>query len=253
MKKKIEDDIMNNKINNPIEVKEDIKDNNHKEIKEDIKDNDESNNSKKIEEHFNKIENPKRIENRNDEDSINLDDSIKNHRRKNDNSLKMNSYLYESFGSDSKSISLEPNSEDNDKLHQLKMMLLIKNNLDYEENSRDLDLDSNSNSLNNSASQKKYLNKKLINQQINAKISISDDEEMKPEIRKDRIMLDKMKMDDLNKEKSIEIDISADNDKNNEIEWGYNINSMNSLQGDKQANDNKENNKLVKNEKIFRK
>lgn len=123
---------MNNKINNPIEVKEDIKDNNHKEIKEDIKDNDENNNSKKIEEHFNKIENPKRIENRNDEDSVNLDDSIKNHRRKNDNSLKMNSYLYESFGSDSKSISLEPNSEDNDKLHQLKMMLLIKNNLDYE-------------------------------------------------------------------------------------------------------------------------
>ena len=247
--KKIEDDILNNKINNHIEVKENIKDNNHDEIKEDIKDDDDNNNNNKIEDHFNKIENPKKIENRNDEDSVNLDDSIRNHRRKNDNSLKMNSYLYESFGSDSKSISLEPNSEDNDKLHQLKMMLLIKNNLEYEEeNSRDM-LDSNSNSLNNSASQKKYLNKKLINQQINAKISISDDEELKPDTRKDRIMLDKIKMDDLNKEKSIEIDISADNDKNNEIEWGYNINSLNSQQGDKPANDNKENNKLVKNEK----
>jgi len=236
--KKIEDNIINNKINKPIEIKEDIKDNSE----------DNSLNKDKIEEHFNKIENPKKIENRNDEDSVNLSDSIKNHRRKNDNSLKMNSYLYESFGSDSKSISLEPNSEDNDKLHQLKMMLLIKNNLEYEENSRDLDLDSNSNSLEN-ASHMKYLNKKLINQQINTKINISDDEELKPDTRKDRILLDKMKIDDLNKEKSIEIDISADNDKNNEIEWGYNINSLNSQQGDKQSNDNKENNKLVKNEK----
>ena len=248
LEKKFEDNIKNN--NNPIEIKEDIKVNNHIQVKEDIKDNNNNhtNNQNKIESHFNKIDNPKKIENKNDEDSINLSDSIKNHRRKNDNSLKMNSYLYESFGSDSKSISLEPNSEDSDKLHQLKMMLLIKNNLDYEDNLPDRDSDSNSNSLNNSASQKKFLNKKLINEQINAKINISDDEELKPEIRKDRILLDKIKMDDLNKEKSIEIDISADNDKNNEIEWGYNINSLNS-QGNKESNDNKENNKLVKNEK----
>ena len=34
-------------------------------------------NSNKIEEHFSKIENPKKIENRNDKDSVNLDDFIK--------------------------------------------------------------------------------------------------------------------------------------------------------------------------------
>ena len=41
----------------------------------------------------------------------------------------MNSYFYESFESDNKSLSIEPNSENNDRLHQLKMMLLIKNNI----------------------------------------------------------------------------------------------------------------------------
>ena len=56
----------------------------------------------------------------------------------------MNSYLYESFGSDSKSLTVEPNSENNDRLHKLKMMLLIKNNMYNDE-------DSVSNSLNNSA------------------------------------------------------------------------------------------------------
>ena len=40
----------------------------------------------------------------------------------------MNSFLYESLESEEKSsISVEPNSLDNDKLHQLKMMLIAKN------------------------------------------------------------------------------------------------------------------------------
>ena len=126
----------------------------------------------------------------------------------------MNSYLYESFESNSKSLSLEPNSEDNDKLHQLKMMLLIKDNYGDSDNSRE----SNSISLNNSSHN--IRSKKLIEERINGKIDISDDE----------IKTKDNKKNDLNKEKnnSIEMDISADNDKSNEIEWGYNINTINS-------------------------
>ena len=136
-------------------------------------------NINKIEDKITKIENQPKIKNyehnRND-DSINMSNSINNHRRKNDNSVKMNSYLYESFGSESKSLSLEPNSEDNDKLHQLKMMLLIKNNYGNIDNYHDLD-DSITNSLNNSL--KKISSKKISDENINAKINISDDEEIK--------------------------------------------------------------------------
>jgi hypothetical protein len=50
------------------------------------------------------------------------------HRRKNDSSLKMNSFLYESLDSEeNSSISVEPNSVDNDRLHKLKMLLIAKN------------------------------------------------------------------------------------------------------------------------------
>ena len=53
---------------------------------------------------------------------------INNQRRKNDSSLKMNSYLYESLDSSQKSsLSIEPNSLDNDKLHKLKLLLLERN------------------------------------------------------------------------------------------------------------------------------
>ncbi len=53
---------------------------------------------------------------------------INNQRRKNDSSLKMNSFLYESLDSSQKSsFSIEPNSLDNDKLHKLKLLLLEKN------------------------------------------------------------------------------------------------------------------------------
>ena len=70
--------------------------------------------------------NEKNIKN-NDENNIS-NNSIKNHRRKNDSSIKMNSFLYESLESEEKSsISVEPNSLDNDKLHQLKMVLIAKN------------------------------------------------------------------------------------------------------------------------------
>ena len=68
------------------------------------------------------------IENDNDSDDININLNINNQRRKNDSSLKMNSYIYESLDSSQKSsLSIEPNSLDNDKLHKLKLILLEKN------------------------------------------------------------------------------------------------------------------------------
>ena len=49
------------------------------------------------------------------------------------------------------------------------------------------------------------------------------------------------------KKSIIDLDVSADNDKSNEIEWGYNINSLNS-KGDKDGKE-ETNNRFVKNEK----
>ena len=107
-----------------------------------------------------KIETKKENKNKNedleikdDEDNLDLSDYELFQKKKNDdNSVKMNSYLYESFGSDSKSLTVEPNSENNDRLHKLKMMLLIKNNMYNDE-------ESVSNSLNNSA--QKITSKKI--------------------------------------------------------------------------------------------
>ena len=62
------------------------------------------------------------------EDEEDNSDDINNQRRKNDSSLKMNSFLYESLDSSQKSsLNIEPNSLDNDKLHKLKLILLEKN------------------------------------------------------------------------------------------------------------------------------
>ena len=72
-------------------------------------------------------------------DNVEEKKDIKNQRRKNDSSLKMNSYLYESLDSSQKSsLSIEPNSLDNDKLHKLKLLLQEKNkNLENEFNDND--------------------------------------------------------------------------------------------------------------------
>ena len=171
---------------------------------------------------------------KNKEDSINISDSEKNLRRKNDNSIKMNSFMYES--SESKSLSLEPNSEGNDKLHQLKLMFLIKNNIVNGEHDNDLD------SLNNSLP--KISGKKNIVEKMNEKITISDEEDdddlLKLINKKDKL---KVKSNDkeMKNNNSIEADISAEFDKNNnDIEWGYNI--INSKEEEK-------NKKMIKNEK----
>ena len=106
---------IDNNINDNLNSKENIK-----EIK-----NKESIIDEKSKKDINDINEQKKKDN--DENNISSN-SIKNHRRKNDSSLKMNSFLYESLESEEKSsISVEPNSLDNDKLHQLKMMLIAKN------------------------------------------------------------------------------------------------------------------------------
>ena len=42
------------------------------------------------------------------------------------NTLKMNSFIYESLNSSKSSYTVEPNSVDNDRLHQLQLMLINK-------------------------------------------------------------------------------------------------------------------------------
>ena len=156
---------------------------------------------------------------------INLsDDENENlQKRKYDEDVKMNSYVYESFGSDSKSFSIEPNSENNDKLHQLKMMLLIKNNVYNDENYHNFDLDSVSNSLNNSEqliTSKKHKKKK------DTKLDISGDDENKNKKIKNDIKTKEAKdlKEKNNEEEKISLDVSADKDRsNNDIEWGYDI------------------------------
>ena len=144
-------------------------------------------------------------------------------KRKNDDDEKMNSYFYESFESDNKSLSIEPNSENNDRLHQLKMMLLIKNNIYNDDNYHNIDLDSVSNSLNNSEQQ---ITSKRHKKKKEAKLNISDDDENKS---KKKNLNNDIKTKEIkgknNDEEKISLDVSADKDKsNNDIEWGYDIN-----------------------------
>ena len=96
------------------------------------------------------------------------DNSLRNHRRKNDSSLKMNTFIYESLDSDEKSsISVEPNSLDNDKLHQLKMLLITKNknfengiddNYINNENDNDIDFEINNSSKKSEKSLQEIIN-----------------------------------------------------------------------------------------------
>ena len=171
------------------------------------------------------------------DDDIDKSDYDLFQKRKNDDSVKMNSYLYESFGSDSKSLSVEPNSENNDKLHQMKMMLLIKNNIYNDDDSHNLNLDSISNSLNNSAQK---ITSKKNKKKLNPRLDISDDDENKFQDIKSEIKKEDEK-EKINEEEKISIDISAERD-NNDIEWEYDIN--------KNEKDKKEKDKYDKKDKI---
>ena len=132
----------------------------------------------------------------------------------------MKSYLYESSGSDSKSLSIEPNSENNDKLHQIKMMLLLKNNIYGDDDSQYLNLDSISNSLNNSY--QNITSKK--NKKSNDILDIFDDKKIND---KKKDLIKKEEIIKKNEEEKISIDISAERDKNNDIDWSYDINNKN--------------------------
>ena len=172
---------------------------------------------------INKKKEEKNIDINNEYINLSDDENENLQKRKYDEDVKMNSYVYESFGSDSKSLSIEPNSENNDKLHQLKMMLLIKNNVYNDENYHNFDLDSVSNSLNNSEQQitsKKHKKKK------DTKLDISGDDENKNKKIKNDIKTKEAKdlKEKNNEEEKISLDVSADKDKsNNDIEWGYDI------------------------------
>ena len=208
------------------------------------------NNDKKKE---NKI-NIKKVEIKNNFEDIELEDDDKidinyeNYiKRRNNNDVKMNSYVYESFGSDSKSLSVEPNSENNDKLHQLKMMLLIKNNIYNDDDSNNANLDSLSNSLNNSAHK---ITSKKNKKKKDAKLDISSDDDEINQIKSKELKNNK-KIKDLkeknNEEEKISLDISADKDKNNDIEWSYDIKK----EEKKKENKNKEELDKLKKEKLF--
>ena len=112
----------NNKLNGLLNKSEEIK----TEEKNNILNNIISSNSE-----YKKEENNQSIESKKENnlnESFEEKTDINNERRKNDSSLKMNSYLYESLDSSHKSsLSIEPNSLDNDKLHKLKLLLLEKN------------------------------------------------------------------------------------------------------------------------------
>ena len=112
----------NNKLNGLLNKSEEIK----TEEKNNILNNIISSNSEYKKEENNQSIESKKENNLNESFEEKID--INNERRKNDSSLKMNSYLYESLDSSHKSsLSIEPNSLDNDKLHKLKLLLLEKN------------------------------------------------------------------------------------------------------------------------------
>ena len=84
-----------------------------------MKNNDKNNSKKKNDDLF-------------DNESIDFDNVNEPLHRRADVSMKMNSFMHYTSENDSKSsISIEPNSLDNDKLHQLKKMLEIRNKILY--------------------------------------------------------------------------------------------------------------------------
>ena len=98
-------------------------------------------------------------------------------------------------------------------------MLLIKNNIYNDDNYHNIDLDSVSNSLNNSEQQ---ITSKRHKKKKEAKLNTSDDDENKS---KKKNLNNDIKTKEIkgknNDEEKISLDVSADKDKsNNDIEWG---------------------------------
>ena len=186
-------------------------------------------------------------ENSSDNIEINISSNIKensimNHRRKNDSSIKMHSFLYESFDSskeEKSSIIVEPNSLDNDKLHQLKMALMNKNK-DYEDSMDDNyincenDIDNNNIDLNyeinNDSHSSKKSGEKSLQDLINMKIGKNINKTLS-DMMMDENSLQKSgsqnTIDDLQKNLGSQISINSKN-KENENENNHLKNNSNS-------------------------
>ena len=89
--------------------------------------------STKVPLELNKInEDELRISNNKIIDTNSSQSSLRFHKMKY-HTLKMNSFIYESLNSSKSSYTVEPNSVDNDRLHQLQLMLINKrDDFDYE-------------------------------------------------------------------------------------------------------------------------
>ena len=186
-------------------------------------------------------------ENSSDNIEINISSNIKensfmNHRRKNDSSIKMHSFLYESFDSEEKSsIVIEPNSLDNDKLHQLKMAIMNKNK-DYENsmddnyinyeneidnNNIDLNYEINNNSHSSKKSGEKSL-QDLINMKIGKNINKTLSDMMMEENSLQKSGSQNT-IDDLQKNLGSQMSINSKNKENENNNLKNNSNSNSSI------------------------
>ena len=270
--------------NSNIDLNESINNNNSKNIEENNENNNNENINKINENNINNIYNEKENDNENDNFNNNIinnndneniennennnninnisDNSIKNHRRKNDSSLKMNSFLYESLESEDKSsISVEPNSLDNDKLHQLKMLLIAKNknfengiddNYINDENDNDIDFEINS-SKKSEKSLQRLINMKPKNGSKTLSDMMEDNSFQKSESQNS--------IDNLKKTLSSQIFNNSKDEKNKNKENNNFINlkknsnsthSIKSINSNSNSNENKDKNNInnIKNEEI---
>ena len=218
-----------------------------------------------------------------DLNSLNSESLFKNKRNK---TVRINSFLYESFGS--RSYSIHPNSVDNDILHRIKNEEKKgkknikkrknnnnKNKMTFSEDNSDIDI--NKNSLNCPKMSKRtkinFLNPSELNAIKNSKNetpSIKDTNEKNIDLnsgKKDKIKIEKIKIikkDDNNNEKGkdnkenkeknekseFELDISAEKDNiGNKIIWEYNISSNETNLNEGQILDNKNEKKIEKKSK----
>ena len=169
------------------------------------------------------------------------ENSIMNHRRKNDSSIKMHSFLYESLDSEDKSsIIVEPNSVDNDKLHQLKMALLNKNK-DYENSIDDNyincenDIDNNNIELNyeinNDSHSSKKSGEKSLQDLINMKIGKNINKTLSDMMEENSLQKSGSQntIDDLQKNLGSQMSTNSKNKENENINLKNNSNSNSSI------------------------
>ena len=197
-------------------------------------------------------------ENESDNNELNIsnninENSIMKHRRKNDSSLKMNSFLYESLDSEEKSsISVEPNSVDNDRLHKLKMLLIAKNknyenlvddnDINYENEIDNENIDLNY-EINNYSHSSKKSGEKSLNDLINMQIDKNINKTLSDMMEDNSLHKSESQntLDNYQKNMGSQISINSKN-KDNEIE--------NENENLNENNNNKNNSKSKSNDSI---